>query len=492
MQSLTKFLKREEGFSLVEMVVASAILLFSVAVILNSFVTGNIIGKRTGNISIATNLAQRKLERLKNKSYSGVTTEAESDVGSDYPGFKWSVAVSYVQKNADGTYAQSASDVGLKKVVVKLSWLAEGVHEVEVSGIVANPNLYGNQGGISGKVYEADSTTPVGGATVATTDGLYSDITDFTGSWAINNLIPGTYALSATKSGYNTSYPRNATVSAGSVTSGVNFNITNNPGSISGVIYHDATTQTIPGPTITTTATIMTSPGNYTATSGAGGSYTISGVLPGDYTVTATASGYQFERKYGVTVTGGGNVSGTDFHLNTGTSATGTLTGTIRAQDGSKIGGATVSTDTGGYSTTTNNNVSDPAYGTYTISDVFPGSYTVIASATEYTESQASGNTVTAGNTTVADLTLKGQVGTVKGRVTNKSGKGVQNVRLTLSGSSMYAISNPDGYYSIHNVPAGNYNLTASQTSPSKSQTVGIEVFNAQETVKDFNTNNFK
>jgi Tfp pilus assembly protein PilV len=485
MQSLTKFLKREDGFSLVEMVVASAVLLFSVAVILNSFVTGNIIAKRSGNLSIGANLAQRKLERLKNKSYAEVTDEAETDVGSDYPGLTWSVSVDYVQRNADGSYSVVESDLGLKQVVVNVSWPAEGSHETQVTGIVANPNMYGNQGSVSGTVFEADGSTPVAGATVATSDGLYSDITDWSGSYSISYLIPDTYTLYATKSGYNTSFPQTAIITAGATTTDIDFSITNNPGSISGTIFHEATTATVEG------ASLVTSPGGYAAASGAGGSFTVSGVLPGDYTVTATASGYQFGRQYGITVSEGANTADVDFQLVAGGGVTGTITGTVYASDGSKIGGATVLTDLGGYTTTTNNFLVDGAYGTYALYDVIPGTYQVKSSAAGYTDSQASGRVVSAGNTIVVDLTLKGQVGSVRGRVTNNAGNAVSGVRLTLSGTSLYAVSNPDGYYSIYNIPAGSYDLTASQTSPSKSQTVGVEVLNAQETVQNFNTGDF-
>lgn len=485
MRRIRQLLIQDKGFSLVEMVVASAILLFSISVIMNAFVTGNIINKRSSETAIAANLARKKLELVKNKGYANIIDEAEADVGSDYPGFKWTVSVSYVQKDESGTYIEAASDKGLKKVVVKVSWSGEGKNEVEVLGVVANANLYSVQGGISGYVYETGGSTPVDGATVATSDGLYSANTSSDGSYSIDNIIEGAYTFYASKSGYSTS-SQAVTVTAGTVTSDVNFNIVDNPGAISGTILHVASTNTISG------ANIITSPGGYSATSDDGGNYTISGILSGDYTVTATADGYQYSRKYGITVIGGSTTADVGFELSPKEGDdTGTITGTIFSEDGSKIGGASVSTSPGGYSATTNNNPSDPAYGTYTIDDVIPDTYTITAQASGYVETQEAGHTVSAGGTVVADLTLKGAGGRIKGQVTNSAGNGVEGVRLSLSGTSLYALTDDDGYYTIESVPAGTYDLTGSTTSPSKSQTVSIEVYSELDTIQDFNTKNF-
>jgi len=485
MQSLTKFLKREEGFSLVEMVVASAILLFSVSIILNAFITGNIISKRASKTAIATNLARQKLEVIKNKGYANVSDQAETDIDADYPRYKWAVDVTYVQKEADGSYSEIASDIGLKKVVVKVSWPGEGKCEVEISGIVANANLYGVQGGISG--YVTDGTNGVADATVATSDGLYSGTTASDGSYSIDNIIVGTYTFYASKSGYATSFAKEITVAAETVTTGQNFIISASPGAISGTITHAASTQTIEN------ATIVTSPGGYSTTSNASGEYTLSGVLSGDYTVTATASGYQYSQEYGVAVTGGSTTSGVDFELSPGAPGMGTITGTISAEDGSKIGGAEIEAEgTEEYEATSNHNPSDPAYGTYTIDNVFPGPYIISAQASGYVEKQVAGKTVSAGEITPADFTLKQMEGTVKGQVTNNSGNPVEGVMLTLSDSSLYDLTDSGGNYIIEHVPVGIYNLTASTTSPSKSQTVySIGVYNGLETVQNFNTNGF-
>ena len=71
------------------------------------------------------------------------------------------------------------------------------------------------------------------------------------------------------------------------------------PGAISGVVTNGETGAGLVG------ATVQTSTGGYSTTSGAGGAYTLSGVAPGTYTVTASVTGYVSKSNTGVIVTSG-------------------------------------------------------------------------------------------------------------------------------------------------------------------------------------------
>ena len=82
------------------------------------------------------------------------------------------------------------------------------------------------------------------------------------------------------------------------------------------------------------------------------------------------------------------------------TPATGSITGTVRDTGGNLLGGATVSTSTGGYSTTS---ASD---GTYTLADVAPATYNVTASKTLYGSQTLTGKTVTVAQTIICNFTL--------------------------------------------------------------------------------------
>jgi hypothetical protein len=80
--------------------------------------------------------------------------------------------------------------------------------------------------------------------------------------------------------------------------------------------------------------------------------------------------------------------------------ALGSIAGAVKDRQGAGIPGATVSTNTGGYSATTGSD------GSYAISGVTPGSYTVTASKSGY-QSQSTSVSVTAGQTATANFTLQ-------------------------------------------------------------------------------------
>jgi hypothetical protein len=82
------------------------------------------------------------------------------------------------------------------------------------------------------------------------------------------------------------------------------------------------------------------------------------------------------------------------------TPTTGTISGTVTDSSGTAIAGATVSTTTGGYSTTTGSS------GNYTISNVAPGTYSVTASKSGYQSQTKSGVQVSVGQTTTANFSL--------------------------------------------------------------------------------------
>jgi hypothetical protein len=163
-------------------------------------------------------------------------------------------------------------------------------------------------------------------------------------------------------------------------------------GTISGTVTDANTSTQIAG------ASVSTSPATTTVTTNAVGNYTISNVSPASYTVTASASGY-LTNSTGVTVTAGQTATA-NLALQP-EATTGTISGTVTDEGtGLPIVGASVSTQP---ATTT---VNTDGLGSYTISDVSPGSYTVTASASNYMDDSTS-VAVTAGQTATADLMLQ-------------------------------------------------------------------------------------
>jgi hypothetical protein len=91
-----------------------------------------------------------------------------------------------------------------------------------------------------------------------------------------------------------------------------------------------------------------------------------------------------------------GAVTTVNFRLNMNP---GTIAGTVKDASYPGISSATVSTTTGGYTTTTDSS------GNYTLSNVVSGNYTVTAAKTGY-QSQSKTTTVTAGDTAIVDFKL--------------------------------------------------------------------------------------
>ncbi|MBI5556844.1 MAG: carboxypeptidase regulatory-like domain-containing protein [Deltaproteobacteria bacterium] len=143
--------------------------------------------------------------------------------------------------------------------------------------------------------------------------------------------------------------------------------------------------------------TAMGSSGQYTATTGTKGTYTLT--LPaGTYSVTASASGYASQTlpasiSLGVTTT-------LNFALVRVVPTTGTIQGTVTdSATGAAIAGAQVSTSSGGYSAVTN------SAGSYVMTSVTAGAYTVTAQAEGYTP-QSTQATVQVGLTSTVNFTL--------------------------------------------------------------------------------------
>jgi len=195
------------------------------------------------------------------------------------------------------------------------------------------------------------------------------------------------------------------------------------------------------------------SDGTRTATTDASGEYTVADVPAGDYEVTASKEGYETSSLTVTVLTGNSavaNLSLTEVILPG--SITGSVTG---AEDGSPIAGATVTDGTG--TTTTD------ASGKYTIADVPAGSYEVTASKEGYHSSSLT-VTVLTGNSAVANLSLTEVIvpGSITGSVTDAE-DGSPIAGATVTDGTGTATTDASGKYTIADVPAGSYEVTASK-----------------------------
>lgn len=147
-------------------------------------------------------------------------------------------------------------------------------------------------GHIAGTVRDASTGDPIAGANV-TTDG-YFDITDANGQFNIINVPVGTYIITASAVGYETSSQSGVIVVSG-LTTNLDFTLTLIPttGQIAGIVKDAATGNPIEGATVTADA--------HSALTSADGSYSIE-LQPGTYTVNVSADGYEESSQTGVIV----------------------------------------------------------------------------------------------------------------------------------------------------------------------------------------------
>jgi predicted CXXCH cytochrome family protein len=125
----------------------------------------------------------------------------------------------------------------------------------------------------------------IGGAKVATTDGKYSTFTTSSGNYQLDKVLPGSYLLETSKSGFTS--VRKSVTAVGGQTKSVNFALSPlvSTGTISGVV-------TDSGGTPLGGATITTDLQGYKTLTSATGNYTLPGVVAGSYKVTAGKSGF--------------------------------------------------------------------------------------------------------------------------------------------------------------------------------------------------------
>ena len=166
---------------------------------------------------------------------------------------------------------------------------------------------------VSGTVKDGDDN-PVTGATVTvryTSNNTIAvtALTNTTGEYTISDLPADTYNVSASKSGYTSSYQIVDLTASSASNVDFTLNATPSAGTITGHVYVSGTTTPIPNTNVSINAAIYAS----CAITDVNGAYTLSGVAQGTHTVTASAAGYtsSFES---VTVSAG-EVKTQDFYL---------------------------------------------------------------------------------------------------------------------------------------------------------------------------------
>ncbi len=362
--------------------------------------------------------------------------------------------------DSNGNYTLANVQVGTVTVAVTAAGYQGATQNVTVTAnatVTANFTLAANAvpGTVTGSVRNISNNDPVIGATVTFSGGTTT--TNSSGAFSFSNVAAGTYAFTASATGYLTrsqtftvSGPTTITMqiaTAGIVTGKVNLN--------SGTAAVGATVTLTGGDLVNTVTLTTNSTGNYTST----------WIPIGKYTLTVSLSGYA-SQSVPVTVPNG-TVTVPLITLSPGTASTGTISGTVTSSEGSPLSGATVSYSGG--STATNSS------GSYTLTNVPAGAIMLTASAGGY-QSSTQSVTITANNTTTANFSLAPstvQTGSISGQVLNTSGAAISGAIISYSGGS--TTTNATGSYSLAGIAVGTVTLTAAATGyQSATQSVAV------------------
>lgn len=160
---------------------------------------------------------------------------------------------------------------------------------------------------------------------------------------------------------------------------------------------------------------------------------------------------------------------------------TGTISGIITDRCGDVLGGATVSTHLGGFST-----LSQPD-GSYSLTGVYPGTYNVEATKAGYGIGEALDVDVTSGGNATADIMVPDPLtGTITGQVVDDCGDPVSGATVDTETGCYEATTDADGYYTIDFVPVGSYGLVVSAAGFIDGFEMGVGVATDNTTTVDF------
>jgi hypothetical protein len=323
---------------------------------------------------------------------------------------------------------------------------------------------------ISGTVTgDTGVTINLTGAATATTT------TDAGGAFSFTGRANGTYTVTPVKKSYTFTPTSLAVNVSGANVTGTNFVATANlamtygiSGTVSGAVQAGVT-MTLSGANTGSVAT------------GVDGTYTISGLVPGNYTVTPSKTGNTFTPSSTAVTIAAANSPGNNF-VAAAIPVAHNISGTV---SGDTSPGVTITVT--GTATATATTAAD---GTYTVTGLYDGGYTVTPSKTGYTFTPSSSAVTVSG----ANITGKNFVATlnplptysISGAVSGDVLAGVTITTLSSAGSAT-TTTNASGNYSFSGVANGNFTVTPSLTGYTFSPTSSaVTVFGANITDKNF------
>jgi len=374
--------------------------------------------------------------------------------------FDGTILVGFTDTDVNGDYTIASIAPGSYTVVARA---ADHQAQAEGANVVANTTttvdfaLDPNPGTIAGKVTNASTGVGIPGATVLVFDSftlIASLLTDTNGDYSVSGLAPDRYIVVADAQNFEIE-AIGATVTSNNTTT-VNFALDPNPGIISGTVTDAATTDPIAGATIeifdrtVLIAVAITDPN---------GTYQVIDLAPGDYFVVAGKDSYQIQ--FAAATVLSNETTTVNFAL---ISDPGTISGTVTdASTTDPIPNATVAVFQG--TTFIHFELTDSS-GDYTISNLAPGTYTVLAFAEGF-QAAFSTETVVANSVTTANFALNVSPGAISGTITEAcAGSAIESALVLVSDGSVivgFDVSDTNGSYTVSNLAPDTYIVAAAK-----------------------------
>lgn len=236
--------KKNSGVSLVEMMIAVAILSVATLGIVSSFKTVQRGIQMARDKTLASNLAQEKIQIIEQQSYPNVLPTqnpaflpngAPYDTNNFPPENILEGGVNfqrytYIQvvmaKNGTLTpLPPTTPDTGMRQITITISWLESGQKKyLFLNSVMSNPNTVESNCTLTGTVTDAATGNPIPNATVDVAEDIgWNNSTNISGIYSIG-LSPGSFNVAASAQGYFPSYIPQSVSADTTVT--LNFSLT--------------------------------------------------------------------------------------------------------------------------------------------------------------------------------------------------------------------------------------------------------------------------
>ncbi|MFA6410364.1 MAG: prepilin-type N-terminal cleavage/methylation domain-containing protein [Candidatus Buchananbacteria bacterium] len=116
---------QKKGFSLIEATVSIMILAIGLLAVMNFFPFAIKIFSDSQNQTIASNIALAKIEELRSLNYDQITVgtiETKQRISNDPSSYLYDYWRETTVQTIDSNFSNSATDLGLKKITVKVFW----------------------------------------------------------------------------------------------------------------------------------------------------------------------------------------------------------------------------------------------------------------------------------------------------------------------------------------------------------------------------------